>query len=88
MIASRNPQGHFPPHTVVSSDGILNAVGQGMTQVQLARHIWWGDHHHEHALRGSILHTLSAILWFEEALLLPPGVPSKKGSNVSLSIFF
>ena len=86
VIASRNPKGHFAPHPVVSCDSILNTVCQGMTQVQLPRHIWWGDHHHEHALRGSILHTLSAILRFEEALLLPPGVPRKDGWKVCLFI--
>ena len=78
MVTARDPKGHLPSHPVVSGDSVLNTVSQGMTQVQLSSHIWWGDHHHEDALRGGVLNTLSTILWFEEALFLPPGVPKRK----------
>merc|ERR1719483_183441 len=76
MIRPRHPWCHLPIHPVISGDGVLHAVGEGVPQVKLACHIWWRNNHHEHALWWNILYTRPAVLGLEKATLLPPAVPS------------
>ena len=63
---------------VVAGDGVLHAVGEGVAEVELAGDIWGRYDHHKHLLGLHILQTIfAAIFRLEEALLLPPGVPSR-----------
>ncbi len=46
MVAAGNPDGNFAAHSVPTSDAVLQGVGEGVTQVEVARHVWrWDDHY-------------------------------------------
>ena len=55
--------------------GVLDGVGECVSDVQRPGDVGRRNHHHEDALGILLLH-VSAILGLEKAAFLPPGIPS------------
>ena len=75
VVTTRVPQGGLAVHALPSCNGVLDRVGESMSQMKRACDIGWRNDHHELAIGVLLCETLATVLRPEEPLFLPPVVP-------------
>ena len=79
MIKSRYPEGGLSKHTIPSNHGVLDSDSKSMADMKATSDIGRGKGNNELSFRFDF--AIGTKLWFEEALLFPPVVPSRFDSQ-------